>query len=344
MAYKSKRRSLYIVSIILIFIVSGLAYAAYAAFSGTDNKTVKSSNPATVIDKVKTAQLKGGTLELTEEDLNAVVKPIVNRGIQKGNITVKDAYVDIVDGKVGVYALTKYNNTEVLLNTVGEVKIEGDKVVFTPASFKAGKLALPKALVMDQLKKFSNDTAVITEDRIEIPKEKLPLNIESLSVGEDKIITQVKKFNTSSIFSPIVDENKTADNKAVEDPKGTSNSTIQNNQGKQSSSKVSKNQSTAKNSTLNASIEKRRVLLKKISSQLSAARGAVSGSQEKAVISTAISAVNKMAQNPAGGIITNGLRSKYNQLTPEQKSRVKTAIFNNVDMGAAAELAKLFGM
>jgi hypothetical protein len=335
---KKSRKRFSILLAILALLTFTAGYLVYAAMWGTNNKQITSNSPSEVMDKIKNAQTKVGVLELVEEDINAVTKKYVDKGITKGDITVKDMYTEISEGKIKSYALVEYKNMEVLLSSVGTVTYENNKVIYKPEGFKLGKLSLPKSIIMDKIQEFSSEDIKVLDDRIEVDKEIFPFDIESLNIRDDKIVAQIKKINTSMIFSPI----SVGDNGSQKQPTNKQQS-IQSNDN--NSSKVTNDKAASPSKpVVNQEVEKRRTLLKKISSQLSAARGDVGGAKERAVISTAISAVNQMAQNPSGGIITGGLQSQYGKLTPEEKSRVKTAIFNNVDMRAASELANLFGM
>jgi uncharacterized protein YpmS len=335
MSSKSGKRMIYTFSIILIALALILGFSAYAAFSGSSIKAPKTSQPSIIMDKVKNAQLKGETLELTSEDINTVLTSYVDKGITKGGVTVREAYSEVGNDTLSLYALINNRNIDLLLNTTGELIYEDEKVIFKPTNFKVGKLSVPKAYVMKTLKNFSREDVTITDKTVEIDKKLFPFDIESLKVEDGKVIAQIRKITISEIFGPI-----TSDDKIIEGAQKSQNSQPQ--QGSYEKQNTPNSQQQLKPS--NTAINQRKTLLEKVSSQLGSALGDVKTSKEKAVISSAISAVNKMAADPSGDIITGGVQSQYKKLTPEEKNRVKNAIFNNVDMRAASELARLFGM
>lgn len=343
MSIKSRRTGLIISSLILILLAFGVAYASYALFFGSNAKAPDATPVSEVISKVRAAEAKGGTLELTENDINGITQSKIKNGINKGGVYVKSLYTDISENKITIYAPVEYKGLSLLLSSDGKLAYENDKVVYTPTGFKVGKLPISKGMVMSRLQQFSKDGIDINNDRIEIDKSFFPFDIQSFSVKGDKIVAQIKKHSFSNIFGEISENNE-----------GTNSTTNKNSSGNQSGSSDSINgtnktntQTSNKNQgskVSNEDIEKRRALLREISAQLGAAYGDVKTSKEKAVISAAISAVNSMAANPAGGIKTGGVKSLYSRLSPEEKARVKSAIFSNVDMMAASELARLFGM
>lgn len=300
------------------------------------------SPPEVIIDKIKNAQIKGDTLELKAEDLNAVAKNMVDKGINKAGISVKKVYTEIKDDKIFLYAQTEYKNTEVLLSSSGKLSYENNRVIFTPEGFKVGNLPLPKGLVMDRIKDYSPDNIIVSTDRIEVPKEFFPFDIETLDIEDDKIKARIKKITISEIFSPIsisVEEDQKSYTKNGQNSGQTNKSTPA-----PSNSTGVNNKSTDNKPVTQMTVEKKRALLKNISGQLGSSLGDVKTSKEKQVISATISAINQMAQNTSGGIVTGGVQSLYEKLTSEEKARVKAAIFKNVDMRTAAELARLFGM
>jgi uncharacterized protein YpmS len=347
MPNKPGKRMGYIFSVVFIILALVIGFSTYAAFSGSSIKAPKTSQPSVIMDKVKNAQIKGETLELTSEDINTVIASYVNKGISKGGLTVKEAYSELGNDTLSLYALINNKNIDLLLNTTGKLVYENEKVIFEPTNFKVGKLLVPKAYVMKTLKNFSREDVTITDKRVEIDKNLFPFDIEALKVEEGKVVAEIKKITISEIFGPITNVGEAIEE--AQEPQesqnsqsqqgSTDNKVTQNTSEKQNTS--SKQQTSKPSST---AIEQRKTLLKKVSSQLGTALGDVKTSKEKAVISSAVSAVNKMAANPSGGIITGEVQTQYKKLTPEEKSRVKNAIFNNVDMRAASELARLFGM
>jgi uncharacterized protein YpmS len=344
MTNRPRKRAIFAFSTIFIVLALILGLSAYAAFSGSSIKAPKTSQPSVIMDKVKNAQLKGETLEITSEDINTVLSTYVDKGLSKGGVTVKEAYSEIGKDTISLYALINNKNIDLLLNTTGKLIYENEKIIFEPTNFKVGKLFVPKAYVMKTLKNFSREDVTITNKRVEIDKNLFPFDIENLKIEEGKVVAQIKRITISEIFGPITNEGEGL-GQSQEPQNSQSQQGSSTNNGAQSSSKkqnTSSSQQPSKPSS--TAVEQRKALLKKVSSQLGAALGDVRTSKEKAVISSAISAVNKMAANPSGGIITGGVQSQYKKLTPEEKSRVKNAIFNNVDMRAASELARLFGM
>ncbi len=340
MGRKNKKRELYIFISIIVLLSIILGTCTYLAFGDEIPKNmVSASSPSKVIDKIRETQVKGGKLEISPEELNGTISDILKKPITKKGVTIKGAYFDIKDNSMLIYIPIKYKNLNLLPNIKGNIEYKNDKLIFRISSIKLGKLKLPKGLLMSKLKKYSNEDVFIADDRIEVSKYILPFHAENIYIKDGKIDADIQALSAVVNTSvPAVD---------IKNGQNNNQSSIQNN--KQTSSASN---STAKNSNTVPVISQTGVksnyskTLKEISGQLNGVMSSVNTKKEKQIISTIQSVVNKVSNNPnyPYQAEANWVKSTYKKLPTDGRSRVKSAILNNVDITKVLRLINIFGV
>lgn len=224
------------------------------------------------------------------------------------------------------------------------LKVENGKVIayiekFIPSGlFKAVKD--PKA----SLTKLEEDLAKLsTLTTNEQEKEKINIAIEDVK-------TAVKNNNSSietldkvkneliDIAEKVADEQTKKEIGAIKENVEKVKNEVENNEQASNSEQSSQNNNNAQAS--------RQQALSKVYSQLSGAAGSLPTAQERAVIERMLSTIGMMQSNPSynyGGD-EGAVKAIYSKLTPEQRNRVKSAIYSSVDSKTIVELRNAFGI
>lgn len=225
------------------------------------------------------------------------------------------------------------------------IKVENEKIIvniekFVPSGlFKAVKdpNASLKNLEEDLIK-LSN----ITTDEQE--KQKINKAIEDVKkVAKDnnestKTLDKVKN-QLIDIAEKVGDEQTKKEIVAIKEKVENVKNEVENTT--QASNNVQNN-----NTNNNSAQASRQQALSKVYSQLSAAAGSLSSAEERAVIERMLSTISMMQSNPSynyGGD-EGAVRAIYSKLNTEQRNRVKSAIYSNVDSKTIAELRDAFGI
>lgn len=187
-----KKRKLKIIMIICIVLAAVIGTTAYLVFS---NKTpdIAESESFDLSKRITDVKDNGGTLELSEGEVNTTIKTLIDKPIEKNGMIIKGAYVNIEDGEITLYAPINYKGMNILPNVTGNISFENDKLIYKIDSIKVGKLSMPKDVLINDLKNFSNEDVVIEGDRIEISRSLIPFNAENIYLSGDKVIADLNK-------------------------------------------------------------------------------------------------------------------------------------------------------
>ncbi|TDT45641.1 hypothetical protein [Fonticella tunisiensis] len=181
-----------VISIGLLFCLA-IGYLLYLILWGGNYLIFRVSPAINTVSKINSAEKTGGTVELSEADVNGIIETFMKNGISKSGFTVNKIYSKISEGKVYIYIPGRYGSLKVMLYCEGNLSYKNDKINFVPSIFKVGKLKLSKSFVMNRLKTFSDDGITVLENSIEIDKDVIPFGFSNLIVDNDKVIVSVEK-------------------------------------------------------------------------------------------------------------------------------------------------------
>lgn len=311
---KGKKR-LYIILALSISIVLGLGITSGYLLWGGDYFVFKVNSPAYTVDKIRSAEKQGGTVELTEPDFNALLELSMRNKTLSGNLKVKGLYAQITDGKLMIYVPISYRGLNLIILSSGDLVYKDGLVVFQPHYIQVGKLKLPIEFVAKKLQSYTIAGGAIKNNGfVEMSKEVFPFHLKNLTISGEKIVLEIDKVLPTQ--PQIVEQNPSIAQNGPSSPP-TSN---------KSDSKVD--------------------LLKRGQSQLSEVYNVVKTASEKDVIRQIQAVVAKMVDNLAYPYASESknVKSQYNRLSPEEKSDIKDAILMNMDTGTLREIKGTFGL
>lgn len=306
----NKKRVIYtLVGIALIVIIS-MVILAYNILWGGNLLVFKVNPVVNVISKVTTAEKTGETLSLKGEDLNGILELYLKEKNSQGPFTIKGVYSKIENDKLSFYIPIKYKQFNFLVYCDGKLDYDKNKLIFTPSSFKVGKINFSVTFVLNKLKAYSSNID-ISKKTIELSKDILPFNVTALSVSGDKLLATIQKVIANE--TPIV----------------TPPTSGQATPGKTKSPD-----------------EIKKDLLSRTANQLGGVYSAVKTQTEKQVISTIQNVVSKMLQSPAYAYQAeaDSVKARYNNLTSTEKDDIKDSILNNMEIDTLRYLKTTFGL
>lgn len=342
------RKKLRVLLAVVVLAAFGIGAAVYLALWKNGAVTGEKSDPAALINRLRILQTTGGKLELSGEEINGVLKTLLNKPVEKGGAVISGAYADIKNGSITVYAPVKYKNMNLLPNIKGKIRFENEKVIFDIASVRVGKLSIPKSILLEQLRGFSNGDINVAGNSIEISKFLLPFNAKNIYLEDDKLVAEVDKLNIlKEISAEKSDSNKNTN--AGQSSKNSSN-TNSSNTAQNNSSQVQSGSGTGRNTEQTPVSESAKAAqadtLKKVSSQLNGVISSVSTTKEKQMIKKIQTVVNEVTKDPGYPYQkdANEVKVWYSTLQPEAKASVKDAILKNVSPMEILKLINIFGV
>ncbi len=302
-----KKKSLLIVTVIGLILLIVVASLGYAALWGNDILVFKVNPAVSVVDRVRAAEKLGGSVTLTEADLNGIMDLYVKQGIGGNNYTVQGMYSKLSGNNVTLFALATVEGFRLLLTSEGTFALRGNTLIFTPSAFRLGKLPLPPSFVLERLKPYAKAKLVITNQEIEIAADTLPFDITALSQAGDKI--------TVGIAKNAVEQQPPAPAQSPTQGSSSGTSTIED-------------------------------LLQRANRQLANVYSGVNTPAEKDIIGKIRTVVGKMIENPAYlyQAEASAVKAQYNGLTTDEKSDLKDALLTYMDTGTLKKIKTTFGL
>jgi hypothetical protein len=318
-----KRASVNLSTFIFLAILLGLCFYIIHSALWISNSIVFETKPtlSSVSDLKSMAADK--TISLTSKDINTLINSYLLNIEKEGALQVEKVASRIEDNKISFCVSAKYHKIKLMLSTNGRLEYDGTVLSYYPDYFKLGKLVLPENIVYRAMKKY---VAVNTEmGRIELKLEKLPFEIESLKIEEDKLEIIIKSSLPKSAPS-----NERADKTS---PK------IENIEEKIIPHKNDNEQSDTDNTY-------KKDLLKRTTSQLENVYSAAKTNNEKQLILLLKNVIDKMMQNEnyAFKDEVTDILTRYENLTTSEKEDLKDAILTNMDMETLFELKNTFSL
>lgn len=182
---KAKSKILKFMPIIFLVVLATFVYMTLYKDEMVVNKTATPN----IMQKLSIEILgNGGQFEITQEDMNAVIKLYFKEPILKGDITVKEVNTKISNGEILIEVPFSYKNQNLLFSSVGKINVSNGEITYDADNFKIGKLSLPKKFVIRQISKQSNDKFYVKDNVIKIKAGAFPLAINSFEIEGNKIV------------------------------------------------------------------------------------------------------------------------------------------------------------
>lgn len=317
---KPKKR---IIIIAALFVAVIIATVLTMALWGNNYSAPASKVSVQLLDKSRNVQKTGGTMELSNEDLNSIISMYFKTPKIIGSIVIKGIHGEMQGDKVVIYMPVSYRGINLLISTEGNLNSKENKIIYIPDYFKVGKLPIPKGFVFNKLSQFEKDGLSFKNNEIAMDEKASPLPANKIKTENNKITINVKKS-----------KNNIEDTIAAFSSKNESKSSSKNSTNKKS-----------ENTSKNENSGERDKLLTKISESLYSAAGNVSGNGSEVIRSMA-SSVKNMIGNPSANPYSGAGAAKaaYSKLSSEEKTKVKAAIYSNLDGEAVNEYEKIFGI
>ncbi|SKA88793.1 hypothetical protein SAMN05443428_10935 [Caloramator quimbayensis] len=325
--------------IVFIVIMALIAFPLSLAFSKGGYKFVPKTENADILGEIAKAYNKEGNIEISEELINNIMTQAFKKPFNKGIISIEDCYFYIDGENINVCLKSSYKGKNFYPNISAKLDYSDKGLIAYVSKFKLGNLALPKSILINSIKEYSNDYFKVVEDKIIISNNFVPFNVNKIYIKDKKIVIELKKD------LKISNNNEKENEKTAKNINTNQSSIPKNNKNSQSS--TSKSNSLQSNKTnVNSAADESKKLLYLVKSQLNGAISSVKTSKEKKILQTIQNVVGEVAKNPsypykseAGKVI-----SDYKSLNPEEKERVKKAILNNVDTKNVIKLISIFGL
>ena len=198
---RTKRKKIRVVPIILLVAFAIFVYMALYKDEVVVDKTATSN----VMQKIsKEILTNGGQFEVTQEDMNGIVKSYFKEPIQKGDIIVKEVNTKISDNKILIEVPFSYKNQNLLFSSLGNISQQDGEITYDGDNFKIGKVSLPKKFVISQISKQGNDKFYVSGNLIKIKEGVFPLAINSLEIEGDKLVGKVGFKALKSLMENLI--------------------------------------------------------------------------------------------------------------------------------------------
>lgn len=323
--------------IVFIVIVVLIALPLSLAFSKGEYKFIPKTESTDIFSEIARAYNKEGNIEISEELINSILAQTFKKPLNKGSISIEDGYFYIDDNKINLCLKSSYKGKTLYPNLTAKLEYSGEGLIFYDTKFKIGKLLLPKSIIINSIKKHTNDYFKVADDKIIISKSFIPFNINNIYIKDKKIVIDLN--NDFKISNNDKEDNteKNTDTNQSSSPKNNKSS-----QKSISNSNILKNNKSNVNSTPDES----KMLLSLVKSQLNGAISSVKTSKEKKILQTIQNVVSEVSKNPSYPYKAEAYKviNDYKSLNIEEKERVKKAILNNVDTKNVIKLISIFGL
>lgn len=317
-----QKKTLYSVAAAFFLLLAVSAYIAYNVLWGSGFLVFKVTPVTNVVDRVRAIEKSGGTIELSEADMNGVLELYLKKVNSSKDILVSGIYTGISDGKINFHVPLKYKSWGFMLYSEGRLVYKKDNFCFVPSTFRIGKLSLPVDYILKKLSLYSIKDTAVKDNSITINRNFLPFDVSSLSIKGDKIVAFIQKSSPESLKPEQL-------LKPVQAP------TVA--QG---------NRPTTAKSNEQTSETAREALLRRASLQLSGVMSEVKTSKEKEIMGEIQFVVGKMSADPSYPYkpAEDAVKSQYSRLSPGEKDDIKNAILDNMETDTLKQIKTTFGL
>lgn len=299
---KKKIIEIIIATFILLFIVCGI-FLSRLLYGG--NYMVFNVTPETnLVAEAVAIQKTGGTLKLSDGDVNGILQTNIKNGVKKGDLKIKAVYSKLSKNLMYLYVPSSYKNINFLLTIEAKLKYKNGEIIVTPQKVSVGKINLSLNFVLGKFKHYLGNEMNIKGTNLIIKGSIIPFKITSFDFKDGFILTGIQKVNTQDINSG-------------------------NASGSSGGSSLANKASIMK---------KAYGELGAVYSSVSTpnAKNVVASMQNLALQIANNPGGNYSAQS-------SGVKAGFNSLSPSEQSDVKNAITNHMDINTILQVKSLFG-
>jgi hypothetical protein len=340
---EGKRGKLIISALSVVLLGISIYILAGVFWTGSSSQSKEDTKPA--ISSIKSLEdLKDkGSIRLTAEDINKLLT-LYESKTNNNSPELESIKSDIKSNKLSFSALVRFHGIKLLLSTNGKLEYTGSVIAYSPDYFKVGKVSLPKGLVYSQLRKYI--TVNTEKDRIELEKNKLPMDIASLQIEDDKLNVKLGSSNISQNLSeenpdPYHKKSSAAYNKASSTLTKPAEPDKSNETSKKPSSSTPSGKASA--STVKKNLPAKDVLTK-ANSDLSKVYSSVKTTNEKQLVQSVQSILQKVLKDENYPYEKHAaeIQSKYDKLTSSEKEDLEDVILGKMDISNLLRVWNVF--
>lgn len=302
-----------VISFITLIILAAVIFCVMI-FNNSSYSAKSYEFSADVLNKVISAQKGGAIVEFNAEELNEALSPAFKKNKTVGNITVRGMNADIADSTLKFYVPITYKGFNFLMTTEGKVCLKNENIVYEPEYFRLGKIKIPKSYALKKLNGKFNGMLKTQDDTLNVDAKLVPMSMKSIEIKDSKLVISINPVGTS-----IKEKLEQFNNLAKNAGNGEISKIINKINENKSSNQVSRKEAD------------------KGSSNNSGNTGNTNTGDEQKVISDIMSAVSSNDKSAMSRI-----QAEYNNLSPEQKSKVQSAVGSSLDENTKNELMKEF--
>lgn len=345
--------------IIIAFLIVIIS-ASYMIFSKGDYKNYKGEESFKALMGVlfNTIENKDAII-LEEKDINALGSTYFKEGLKKGNLIISGLNIKLKEDNVTVLVPIRFKGLPLMLSSRGKFSFNNGNVNFVPDYFKVGKISLPKNLILSYIKNNLKDKIVVEGDKLSISSSILPIKVDNMKIDDGKVILSYKQEANEEIKKASEAIKKLEQQLKDQLDKKLNNSNLESSTSKSNSDKVSSddynknnnstaisgnntnssNNSTANGENMNGSFDK-------VAKDLNSLYGDISTPKEKQMVGIMNSTVNNLMGNSDYNFWGDmkEVMSIYKTLSPEEKKKFKTKVFDNIDLENALKIKNNYGM
>jgi hypothetical protein len=211
---KLKKMSSKIVLIVIVLLIFLFGSVVSLALSHSTYNKIKSStiHNGGLLDILKNTLKNGGIIELEQEQISNIVSSYINgvENIQNEEgqnthralktefiinghkLCLKGFAVELLKDEIIGYLPIEYRGVNFVVSSRGKIFIQHGNIVYKPSNFKIGKIIIPKNFVFKNINKYLKGKIIVDEGGLTVNKEKINLNIDSISIKDYKIIISVE--------------------------------------------------------------------------------------------------------------------------------------------------------
>lgn len=137
--------------------------------------------------KIINMPANNGSITLSSEELNELIGLYPIEENKFGDLKVKAVYTGILKDKFTIYLPSNYRGIDVLLSISGKPYLENGRIVYEINDFKAGKLSLPKSIVVNIVKKYDIKRVSLKGSKIIIDTSLFSLKMRELELSDGSV-------------------------------------------------------------------------------------------------------------------------------------------------------------
>ncbi|WP_179632145.1 hypothetical protein [Clostridium peptidivorans] len=334
-AMKKTLKTFLLTLIIIVLLIVGSVALAF----NKQGYTLNNPSAESIINKITTAEKNENIISLTKDEINSLLSMAYKNPKQKGSIVIKTPQVELEGDKVIAKVPVTYKSMEVVLWTNGSISQDEQHIIYSPDSFKIGKLPVPKSIVISKLKsKLKDENITISDSNILINKRVIPFSIKDINIKDGIMNMKISKISPGLLLdggkgvkieldklkdelNALKEKGLTSEenhkiqeiiNKIDKNLNSNSQEILQNivkdidniskniqDKNKKQEVEKVKEEVNKKQEEIKKNQSQAKASLSRLGGQLSAAQGAVSSSVGRQAIGILVSTASKMASNPS---------------------------------------------